>query len=110
MRLIDSAPCKYFKKRHLKNLTDEEVEEIIAATKKPGWFRTDIAQKHRIPVGLVNKLSKEAEKRPDKIEARQQRKQFHDEKKDMIEEITTDILKTSKPIVRAQQVQLAVEE
>lgn len=101
LRLIESAPCKYYKKRHLKNLTDEEVEEIIAAAKKPGWFRTDIAQKYRVPVSLVNKLCKEAEKQPEKMEARRRREQLQEEKKDVIEEITTDILKASKPIVRA---------
>ena len=99
--MIESAPCKYYKKRHLKNLTDEEVEEIIAASKKPGWFRTDIAQKYRVPVNLVNKLCKEAEQQPEKIDARRRREQLQEMKKDMIEEITTDILKTSKPIVRA---------
>lgn len=108
--MIESAPCKYYKKRHLKNLTEQEVEEIVAAAKKPGWFRTDIAQKHRVSVNLVNKLCKEAEKQPEKMEARRLREQLDEEKRDSIGEITADILKASKPIVRAQQVQLAVEE
>ena len=43
MRLIDKGPNGRYKKRHLKELSELEVDEIIALAKKPGWLNKDIA-------------------------------------------------------------------
>jgi len=59
---------------------------------------------------LVSTLCKEAIQHPEKLVARRQLKQLQDEKKDAIEDVTISILSANIPIVRAQQVQLAVEE
>ena len=86
----------------------EEVEEIIAMSKQPGWLQKDIAQKFRVPRRLVGQLVREAAAESEKMAARRLRKQLQGEKKDAIEDITADILKSGQPIMRAQQVQLAV--
>ena len=43
MRLAESAPCRRYKKRHLKDLSEAEVDKIIAKAKQPGWLQKDIA-------------------------------------------------------------------
>ena len=43
MRLIDNAHCRRYKKRHLKELSEAEVDKIIAKAKQPGWLQKDIA-------------------------------------------------------------------
>lgn len=101
MRIVDSAPCRRYKKRRLKELDDEEVDQIIADSKRPGWLKKDIAQKYRVTPDLVSKLCKEAAEQPEKITARRQLKQVLAEKKDAIADVTTTILKAGKPIVRA---------
>ena len=101
MRIVDSAPCRRYKKRRLKELDDEEVDQIIADSKRPGWLKKDIAQKYRVTPDLVSKLCMEAAKQPEKITARRQLKQVLAEKKDAIADVTTSILKAGKPIVRA---------
>ena len=70
LRLIENAPCRQYKKRRLKDLKEEEVDEIIAATKKRGWLQKDVAQKFRVTPKLVSTLSKEANLHPEKLAAR----------------------------------------
>ena len=65
---------------------------------------------HRFSPILVSKLVKEAELAPEKRAERRLRKQLLEDKKDAVEEVTTNFLNANVPIVRAQQVQLAVEE
>lgn len=110
MRLADRAPCRQYKKRHLKHLSHAEVEEIIATAKRPGWQMKDVAQKHRVPRDLVGRLCREAAEEPEKLAARHQRREILEEKKGAIVDVTAGILQRSQPIARAQQVQLAVEE
>ena len=110
LRRKERAPQGRFKKRHLKDLSEEEVDEIISMSKQPGWLQRDIAQKFCVPRKLVGILCKEAEVRPEKRAARRQQKQLLEEKLDAIEDITNDILKSGQPIVRAQQVQEAVAD
>jgi hypothetical protein len=101
LRIIDSAPCRRYKKRRLRELSDEEVAEIIADSQRPGWLKKDIAQKYRVTPDLVSKLCKEAAQQPEKMTARRQLKQVLAEKTEAIAEVTTNILKTGTPIVRA---------
>ena len=59
---------------------------------------------------LVGRLVREAEQQPEKVEARSFRKSLHTEMVEVIETETKSILGRNLPIVRAQQVQLAIEE
>ena len=51
-----------------------------------------------------------AEKKPEKMDARRQRRQLLEEKKDAIFDVTTDILQSGQPIASSHQVKLAVGE
>jgi len=110
LRLVERVPCSRFKKRHLKDLDEEEIEDIVRETKQPGRLQKDIAILHRVSHYLVCKLVKEAESEPEKGRVRRLRKQLLVDKKDAVQEVTTNFLKAGVPIIRAQQVQLAVEE
>ena len=70
MSVVENATCRISKKRHLKNLSEAEVDEIIAASKQPGWLMKDIAQKFRIEPQLVGKLCREAVRKPEERERR----------------------------------------
>ena len=70
LRKKERAPCGRFKKRHLKDLREDEVDEIISMSKQPGWLQKDIAQKYCVPRQLVGSLCKESEVRPEKMAAR----------------------------------------
>ena len=94
LRVIDSAPCRHYKKRRLKELDDAEVDEIIADSQRPGWLKKDIAQKYCVSPDLVSKLCQEAAKQPEKMTARRQLKQVLAEKKEAIAAVTTAILNT----------------
>ena len=69
---LDRAIGQKFKKRHRKDLTADEIQAVINATKKPFHFYKDVAKEFRIPVTLVGSLVKDSEKRPEKLEARRQ--------------------------------------
>ena len=64
----------------------------------------------RVSEMLVSKICRESEKEPDKLLKRRERKRLLEEKKDAVEEVAASLLQASIPIVRAQQIQLAVEE
>lgn len=63
-RQAEDAPQRYFKKRHLKDLGEAEVNEIIAATKLPYSFQKDVAKQYRISAKLVGDLVRESVKHP----------------------------------------------
>ena len=62
LSLEEKAPCRNFKKRHLKDLSEAEVDEIVTTSMKPGWLKKDIAKKFRVSDMLISRICKEAEK------------------------------------------------
>ena len=67
-RQSDSVWKSTFKKRLRKDLSVEEIENIIAATKQPYKLHTDIAKEFRVSYHLVSGLYKESLKGSKKIE------------------------------------------
>jgi len=109
-RLVDRVPCRNFKKRHLKDLSEQEVDDIVALTQQPGWLKKNVAQKYRVSDMLISRICREAEREPEKMLRRRGRRQLQEDKKDSIENVVGSMLQANVPIVRAQQVQLAVKE
>ena len=56
------------KKRHLKDLSVEEIDEIVSAAQIPYMLHKDIAQVFRVSRLLVGKLVKMSEDEPEKFE------------------------------------------
>ena len=56
----DKAPGRKYKKRHRKDLTAEEIEAIVAATREPFRLHKDVAQQFRVTAHLVSALALEA--------------------------------------------------
>ena len=92
MSVVENATCRLSKKRHLKNLSEDEVDKIIATSKKPGWLMKDIARKYRIASQLVGKLCREAVRKPEDRERRLERKQLNEDKRQAIGEVTQTVL------------------
>ena len=61
-RLVDRVPCRNFKKRHLKDLSEQEVDDIVALTQQPGWLKKNVAQKYRVSDMLISRICREAER------------------------------------------------
>ena len=101
--------CRKYKKRHRKDLSPEEIEAIVAASKVPIRLHKDIAQEFKIPKILVGQLVKESTVNPEKLDAYRTRLKLKKQKKEAIEEAATKLLTLNLPIVRVQQVQEAVE-
>ena len=110
MSELERAPCRKFKKRHRKDLSCKEIEEIVAATKAPLRLHKDIAQQYRVPANLVGRLAKEARLQPEKIEKLQTEELLSVRKRQVIEDAVTGMLAVNKPIARIQQVQVVVTE
>ena len=77
------------KKRHRKDLSIEEIEEIVDAAKEPFRYHKDIAQKFRVPAQLVSTLVRESQKKPENLEARRDREHLDERKRQAIEEVVT---------------------
>ena len=58
------------KKRRRKDLTAEEVDDIIAAVKKPYVTQKDVARQYQVSQHLVSDIVREAKKSPAKLQAR----------------------------------------
>ena len=56
------------KRRKLKDLTVEEIQEIVAATHEPYRMQKDIAFEYRVSPQLVSVLVKDAARRPERLE------------------------------------------
>ena len=67
-----------FKKRHRKDLSLEEVEAIVAATKQPYCHHKDVAQRFRIPAQLVSGLVEEAKNKPEKLQQYREKELLHE--------------------------------
>ena len=52
------------KKRHVKDLSLDEIDAIVSATKQPYRLQKDIAQQFRVSALLVSGLAREAERNP----------------------------------------------
>ena len=98
------------KKRHRKDLTADEIEAIVIATRQPFCLLKDVALRFRLPVSLVGRLVREAEKKPETQMALRERTKLTNQKKVAIESSVNRLLKSNKPIVRIQQVQEAVHD
>ena len=98
----EKAMCKRFKKRHRKDLTPEEIEDIVAASKMSHRLHKDIAKDFKVPAILVGKLVKESLDEPRRLEAYRAKLQLDQEKKQAIEDVTTRMLAANKPIIRLQ--------
>ena len=92
--------CRKYKKRHRKDLTPEEIEAIVAAAKVPNKLHKDIAQEFKIPAILVGKLVKESTVNPEKLDGYRTRLKLKEEKKQAIEDVTTNLLTLNHCIVR----------
>ena len=103
------ASCKY-KKRHRKDLTAEEIEQIVEATKVPFRLYKDIAKQFKVSIIQVNNLVKESKQQPEKLEAKRQRAKLDEERREAIEDVVTKMLSINRPIVAAKQVQEAVQK
>ena len=44
----DTAPSRLYKKRHLKDLTADDIAAIVAASKEPYRLQVDIARQFKI--------------------------------------------------------------
>ena len=86
------------KKRQRKDLTPDEIEEIVAATNKPYHRYEDVAQKYRITNQLVTVLVRESKKKPDAIKEQRSRIMKVQRKREAIEETVTSLLSSNKPI------------
>ena len=97
-----------FKKRHRKDLTVEEVEDIIEATKQPYRLHNDVAKEFRVSHQLVSRLYQESLKGSKKIEDQIEREELDNRKRLAVEDAVTSFLFINKPIVRAQQIKQSV--
>ena len=102
--------CRKFKKRHRKDLNPDDIEAIVAAAKVPHRLHKDIANEFKVPAILVGQLVKESAEQPTKLDSFRAKLELNEQKKQVIESVTTDLLALNTPLVRVQQVQRAVEE
>ena len=65
----EQSPCLKYKKRHRKDLSHEEIINIVQLSQQSFNPHQEIARKHRISVSLVHRLVQDAIKSPSKIEA-----------------------------------------
>ena len=65
---MDKALCQKYKRRHRKDLTPDEIDDIIRRTYEPFTMYRDIAQRFHITERLIGDLVKESKKRPEKLE------------------------------------------
>ena len=68
-RSEDKALCRHYKKRHRKDLTPDEIDEIIRVASEPFALHRDIAQRFHVPAQLVSGLVRDSKRRPEKLEA-----------------------------------------
>ena len=91
--------CRKYKKRHRKDLTPDEIEAIVAAAKVPHRLHKDIAQEFKVPTILIGKLVKESIEEPTKIDELRSKLELNDQKKQAIEDATTNMLASNIAIV-----------
>ena len=70
----------------------------------------EVAKKHCVTPTLVGKLIREAKKMPEKLRERKQKEKLRKQAKDVVGEITKDMLEKSLPITKASQIQLKALE
>ena len=81
-------------------MTSEEISQVLAATREPYRLHKDIARQFQIPASLVGRLVKEAELKPEKLQQHQANEILLARKKQVIEDATTTMLASNRPIVR----------
>ena len=93
-----------YKKRHRKDLTVDEVEALVAATKQPFRLHRDVAQQFRVSTNLVSCLVLEAERKPEKLSKKRDLERKAEEKRRAVEDVVSSMLIANTPIYSAQQV------
>lgn len=66
------ATGRTYRKRPRRELSPEEIERIVAATKQPYCTQKDVAKQFRVTAILVRQLVKEAKQKPEKLVALRQ--------------------------------------
>ena len=97
------------RKRHRRELSADEIADIVAATKKPYCQIKDVALQHRVTPGLVGRLVKDAEKNSQMIQQLRDQVEMLQQKRDAVEQSVVKMLVHDKPIVRAQQISSEVQ-
>ena len=105
----EKGPNNRLKKRRRKDLTPDEIEEVVAATDKPFHRYQDVAQQYRISIQLVSVLVQESKKKPEALIDQRKRIQKTQRKRDAIEHTVSTLLWNNKPIYSIGQVQTEVE-
>ena len=77
------------KKRGRKDLSADEIDVIVEATKQPYKRQKDIAFEHQITARLVHELVRDAEKQPEKQAALREKIALSEQKKLVIEDVAT---------------------
>ena len=98
------------KKRRRRDLSADEIDAIVEATRQPYKLQKDVAFQYQITAQLVHELVKESENEPQKQVALREKTALSERKKLAIEEVAAGMLERSKPILHIEQVQAAVQE
>ena len=77
IRDSEKVKCRHFKKRHRKDLSPDEIDQIVEATKRPFCMLKYVALQFQITRDLVSSLAKEALKNPEKLEKHRLRASLH---------------------------------
>ena len=67
--IMDTPPGRKYRKRPRKELTADEIESIVAATKVPFLRYAEVAKNFRVGIALVNSLVRESKEQPEKVQA-----------------------------------------
>ena len=105
----EKGPNNKLKKRKRKDLSPDEIETIVAATKKPFHMYKDVAEQYRISAQLVLILVQESEKKPEKIKQLRSRNQKVQRKREAVEHTVSNMLWNNKPIYSIGQVQTELQ-
>ena len=81
----DKGVSNKLKKRHRKDLSADEIQAIVAASREPFCSLKDVAQRYRLTPNLVGRLVKESETKPEAINELREREQLKRQKRDAIE-------------------------
>ena len=100
--LQDKAHYRKFKKRNRKDLSYDEIEQLLAAAREPYRLHKDIATQFKVSANLVGQLVKESRVKPEKIHRIQAEEILVARKKQVIEDAATALLAANKQFVCIQ--------
>ena len=105
----EKGPNNKLKKRQRRDLEPDEIEAIVAATKKPFHRYKDVAEQFRISLQLVSILVQESKKNPEKVQQLRSRNQKAQRKREAVEHTVSYMLWNNKPIYSISQVQTELQ-